>query len=77
MLKPQQVLDRYYLETRCMLLETAAVLDRYDAAVEREGAPAEDELKLNVLHKALQVLAEPKSNDRTEELLNLFVEVPT
>ena len=34
MLKPQEVLDRYYLETRCMLLETAAVLDRYDAAVE-------------------------------------------
>ena len=77
MLKPQQVLDRYYLETRCMLLETAAVLDRYDAAVEREGSTAEDELKLNVLHKALQVLAEPKSNDRSEELLHLFVEVPT
>ena len=60
-----------------MLLETAAVLDRYHAAVEREGAPAEDELKLNVLHKALQVLAEPKNNERTEELLKVFVEVPT
>ena len=77
MLKPQQVLDRYYLETRCMLLETAAVLDRYDDAMEREGSIAEDELKLNVLHKALQVLAEPKSKERVEELLNLFVEVPT
>ena len=77
MLKPQEVLDRYYLETRCMLLETAAVLDRYDAAVEREGAPAEDELKLDVLHKALQVLAEPKNNERAEELLNVFTEVPT
>ena len=77
MLKPQEVLDRYYLETRCMLLETAAVLDRYDAAVEREGSTAENELKLNVLHKALHVLAEPKSSERTEDLLNLFVEVPT
>ena len=77
MLKPQEVLDRYYLETRCMLLETAAVLDRYDAAVEREGSAAVDELKLNVLHKALHVLAEPKSSDRAEGLLNLFVEVPT
>ena len=77
MLKPQEVLDRYYLETRCMLLETAAVLDRYDAAVEREGSAAEDELKLNVLHKALQLLAEPKSSDKAEELLKLFVEVPT
>ena len=77
MLKPQEVLDRYYLETRCMLLETAAVLDRYDAAVEREGSTATDELKLNVLHKALQVLAEPKSRDRAEELLKVFTEVPT
>ncbi len=77
MLKPQEVLDRYYLETRCMLLETAAVLDRYDAAVEREGSIAEDELKLNVLHKALQVLAEPEGKERAEELLKLFVEVPT
>ncbi|MBL63591.1 MAG: hypothetical protein CMI30_09325 [Opitutae bacterium] len=77
MLKPQEVLDRYYLETRCMLLETAAVLDRYDAAVEREGSTATDELKLDVLHKALQVLAEPKSRDRAEELLKVFTEVPT
>jgi hypothetical protein len=77
MLKPQEVLDRYYLETRCILLETAAVLDRYDAAVEREGSIAEDELKLNVLHKALQVLAEPKGKERAKELLKLFVEVPT
>ena len=77
MLKPQEVLDRYYLETRCMLLETAAVLDRYDDAVEREGSTATDELKLNVLHKALQVLAEPKSRDRAEELLKVFTEVPT
>ena len=77
MLKPQEVLDRYYLETRCMLLETAAVLDRYDDAVEREGSAAEDELKLNVLHKALQVLAEPKSRDRAEDLLKVFTEVPT
>ena len=77
MLKPQEVLDRYYLETRCMLLETAAVLDRYDAAAEREGSAAADELKLNVLHKALHVLAEPKSSERTKELLKLFVEVPT
>ena len=60
-----------------MLLETAAVLDRYDDAVKREGSAAEDELKLEVLHKALHVLAEPKSSDRAEELLNLFTEVPT
>ena len=77
MLKPQQVLDRYYLETRCMLLETAAVLDRYDAAVEREGSAADDELKLNVLRKALQVPSDPEGNERAEELLKVFTEVPT
>ena len=33
MLKPSQVLDNYYLDTRCMLIEIAATLDRYDRAV--------------------------------------------
>ncbi|MBO93308.1 MAG: hypothetical protein CMI32_00210 [Opitutales bacterium] len=60
-----------------MLLETAAVLDRYDAAVEREGSAADDELKLNVLRKALQVLSDPEGNERAEELLKVFTEVPT
>ena len=37
MLSAQGVLDEYFLDTRCMLLEIAAMLDRYDASVERDG----------------------------------------
>ena len=38
MLKPDQILDKYYLEARRDLLEIAALIDRYDAAVERGGS---------------------------------------
>ena len=37
MLKPSQVVDTYFLESRHQLLEIAAYLDRYDAAVARAG----------------------------------------
>ena len=42
MLSPQQVLDTYFLEARRDLLELAALLDRYDAAVAREGEEAKE-----------------------------------
>ena len=35
MLTADKVLDHYYLDTRCMLIEIAALLDRYDRAVDR------------------------------------------
>ena len=37
MLSPEQVVDASFLEARHMLLEIAALLDRYDAAVARGG----------------------------------------
>lgn len=51
MLSPRQVLDTYYLEARRDLLEIAALLDRYDAAVEREGSSADGDAPL-VTHDA-------------------------
>jgi hypothetical protein len=51
MLKPSQVVDTYFLESRHQLLEIAAYLDRYDAAVARNGnanGHAADEKKLAV-----------------------------
>jgi hypothetical protein len=75
---PKDVLDTYYLEVRCMLLETAAFMDRYDAAVVREGTPAADEGKLECLRHALKTLADPDANDtRTKTLLELYTAVPT
>lgn len=77
MLSPQKTLDTYYLEARRDLLEVAAMLDRYDRSVEREGQKADDESHLNSLLDALALLSKsdhPKSN-RAEQLLVHFAKV--
>jgi hypothetical protein len=77
MLSPQKTLDTYYLEARRDLLEVAAMLDRYDRSVEREGQKADDESRLNSLLDALALLSKtdhPKSN-RAEQLLVHFAKV--
>jgi len=76
MLTPQQVIDTYYLDARCMLLEIAATMDRYDAAVNRTNTPATDTAKLDCLRKALAMVANPdEKNERTRKLLELFASV--
>jgi len=79
MLKPSQVVDTYFLESRHQLLEIAAYLDRYDAAVARNGnvnGHAADEKKLAVIRQALAIVAEPKPvRERTVALLELFATV--
>jgi len=76
MFTPQQVIDTDYLESRCALLEIAAMLDRYDVAAERSSAPAEDTTKLDCLRSALATLADPApSTDRAERLLQLFATI--
>lgn len=75
MLSSQQILDTYYLEARRDLLEIAALLDRYNLALEREDAPALDENeKLTILRRALSQLADTDSSSstRTADLLELF-----
>ena len=78
MLSPEQVVDASFLEARHMLLEIAALLDRYDAAVAR-GAEAGSPVataKLAALRQALGVLREPAPpQDRTVALLELFAHV--
>ena len=76
MLTPKQTLDTYYLEARRDLLEIAALLDRYDASVEREGAAVDHDALLVTLRKALAHLADPDSpkGDRVDALLELFAE---
>jgi len=78
MLTPRQVLDTYFLEARRDLLEVAALLDRYDAAVERNpDSVTEEDAKLTVLRQALAQLADPSSasNERTADLLKLFATI--
>ncbi|MEI6239234.1 MAG: hypothetical protein WCR51_02480 [Planctomycetia bacterium] len=80
MLTASQVVDTYFLESRHQLLEIAAYLDRYDAAVaragDRNGRAAADDKKLAVIRRALEIVAEPKSaKERTVALLELFATV--
>ena len=74
MLSPTKVLDHHYLEARCMLIELAATLDRYDRAVYGEsgagksgagksgagksGAGPADDRRLEQLYESLAVLAD-------------------
>ena len=77
MLKSNQILDTYYLEARRDLLEIAALLDRYDAAVEREGSLQQTDKKHAILHKSLLYLGHSNSStgSRTETLLDFFSEI--
>jgi len=76
MLTPQQVIDSEYLESRCALIEIAAMLDRYDIATQRHEVVAERTEKLECLREAFVLLADAKSSsNRAERLLQLFATV--
>jgi hypothetical protein len=74
MLSASEVLDRYFLDNRCMLLEIAATLDRLDAAAGRDGdsLPVEDP-RFQTIRRSLELLADRSATpDRAERLLHLF-----
>lgn len=74
MLKPDEVLEKDYLDTRCMLLEIAATLDRLDLAAQRGhcAVPREDR-RLKEIYQSLELLVQqPTTADRAERLLHLF-----
>ena len=77
MLSPQKTLDTYYLEARRDLLEVAAMLDRYDQAVKRDGSKAQDESKRQSLLDAMELLSNPEHPDanRAEQLLVHFAKI--
>ena len=71
MLSAPEVVEHFFLETRCALLNIAATLDRLDRAAEA-SAPVDD-LRVSQLYQALELLAERAApNDRVERLLQLF-----
>jgi len=75
MLTPTKVLDNYYLDTRCMLIEIASMLDRYDRASQRDSELGGDD-RLDQIYQALTLLADREAaSDRSERLLNLFSEL--
>ena len=74
MLSAAKVLDQYYLETRCQLLELAATLDRLDLAVRRDAdhSVAADP-RMERLRTTLDMLADRQTTpDRAERVLRVF-----
>ena len=64
-----EVLDAYFLETRAMLLEIAANLDRLERCADA-GALAED-ARIRFIHSALAVL-QSNSGHRAEQIQRLY-----
>ncbi len=64
-----EVLDHDFLETRCKILEIAAVLDRIDRAPFRQGEHPDS--RLSQLRRALEALLEPGPG-RAETIQRIF-----
>jgi hypothetical protein len=77
MLNARQVLDKEFLETRCMLIEIAATLDRLDRAEQDDAATSTaDDARLKILYRAIDLIGQrDASPDRAERILNLFTEL--
>jgi hypothetical protein len=78
MLNPKQVVDEYYLEVRCKLLEIAAIFDRVDRAVERTGdASARADARLQKCRDSLAILNAPTiESNRAEQISLVFSDPP-
>ena len=72
MQQANEVLDSYYLEARCQLLEIAAMLDRYDRASDGNAEPTTDN-RIDLMYESLAMLSQRETaTSRSERLLNLF-----
>jgi hypothetical protein len=77
MLTPKQVIDEYYLEVRCKLLEVAAILDRYDRAADRTGETPPVDPRWERCRKSLELLNQPqKQPNRAEQTALIFSDKP-
>lgn len=63
MMTRQQVLDLYFLDARCKLIELAAFLDRV------ERAPGPDDFRLKAFRQALRVLSRQQPRKARQVLL--------
>lgn len=72
-LTARELLDLYYLDARCHLLETAAILDRIERA--RGGDQALKDERVRKLLDACRLLRETSGN-RAERFLRLFSDSP-
>lgn len=68
-LSARQVLDRYFFEVRCKLLEIAATLDRIDRA--DDGDSMLRDSRREAINEALDILGD-EGPDRAERVQMLF-----
>jgi hypothetical protein len=61
------VLDGYFLEARCKLLDLAAILDRID-----RGGGMPDDPRMARVHNALLILNEKQIENRVEFVQTIF-----
>jgi hypothetical protein len=61
----QQVLDLYFMDARCKLIDLAAFLDR----VQRASGP--EDFRLTAFRKALGILSQP-DNEKAKQVLLAF-----
>ncbi|MCS7304087.1 MAG: hypothetical protein NZ602_03130 [Thermoguttaceae bacterium] len=73
MLTALEVVEKYFLDVRAMILELAAFLDRYDRArAQAADSPPEDP-RMELLYQALEVLVDRRATpNRVERLLMMF-----
>lgn len=76
MMNTKSLLDRYFLECRCQVLELAATLDRLDRAP--DASPQASDGRLSEIRQAIGILAGPSSMpNRTERILMLLADTAT
>jgi hypothetical protein len=66
----QQILDLYFLDARCKLIEVAAFLDRVDRA------PGDADFRLAAFHEAMKHLADNQP-ERARTVLTAFSDPTT
>ncbi len=73
MLSPREVIDAYYLDVRCKVLEIAAILDRHDRAAAQAPEEAGGDPRLARCHEALALLNAPQlTPNRAEQIALIF-----
>lgn len=73
MMNRNAVLEMDYLNCRCMLLELAAALDRYDRAPSASAGERPVDARKTLLRQAIRILADHSVEpDRVKRMLQLM-----
>ncbi len=71
-----QVLDRYFLEVRCKLLDIAAIIDRYERSAGPGAWSDSTDRRIDRCRAALQALMDPSEQPNRAERIALIFSDP-